>query len=91
VVRKEDLDAAVDHARTAFKSWSKTTHNGCSNLLLAYAYIVEANREGLERLQTMEQGKSIGLANTEVGMAVRWLRTFATMELKDEVLEDSEE
>ena len=91
VARKEDLDAAVQHARAAFKTWSKTTHDERSKLILAFADTIEANRADLEKLQTMEQGKPLGLANTEVSMALQWLRTFATMELKDEVLDDNDE
>ena len=91
VARKEDLDKAVQHARKAFKTWSKTTFDERAKLLLAFADAIEENREDLEKLQTMEQGKPIGLANTEFTMAIQWLRTFATMEIKDEVLQDDEE
>ncbi|KAL2016935.1 hypothetical protein VTK56DRAFT_2852 [Thermocarpiscus australiensis] len=91
VARKEDLDAAVSHARAAFKTWSKTTHEERAKLIKAYADVVEANRDEIEKLQTMEQGKPLGLAHTEVSMALQWLRTFATMQLSDEVLEDTEE
>ncbi|KAK4451117.1 aldehyde dehydrogenase [Podospora aff. communis PSN243] len=91
VARKEDLDAAVDHARTAFKSWSKTTHEERSNLLKAFADAIEANRAELEKLQTMEQGKPIGLSNTEVTSALIWLRAFATMQIPEEILDENEE
>lgn len=39
----------------------------------------------------MEQGKPLGLANQEVTMALSWLRTFATMKLEDEVLQDDDD
>jgi acyl-CoA reductase-like NAD-dependent aldehyde dehydrogenase len=39
----------------------------------------------------MEQGKPLSLAETEVKMSIQWLRTFATMEVKDEVLEETDE
>lgn len=91
VARREDLDAAVDHARTAFKQWSQTTHEERSALLLKYADAVEANRSDIEKLQTMEQGKPLGLAHTEVEMTLRWLRTFATMQIPEEVLDDNDE
>jgi len=91
VARKEDLGAAVEHARRAFKSWSKTTHEERSTLLKAYADVIEANRDELEKLQTMEQGKPISLANMEVGMTLTWLRTFATMQIPEEVLDDNDE
>ncbi|KAB5545553.1 aldehyde dehydrogenase-like protein [Coniochaeta sp. 2T2.1] len=91
VARQSDLDSAVAHARAAFKTWSQTTHEERSSLLLAYADVVEANRSDIERLQTMEQGKPIGLANAEVTMALHWLRTFATMQVPEEVLDDNDE
>jgi acyl-CoA reductase-like NAD-dependent aldehyde dehydrogenase len=62
-----------------------------AQLLLAFADAIEENRVDLERLQTMEQGKPLGLAQTEVTMAIQWLRTFATMQVKDEVIDDNEE
>jgi acyl-CoA reductase-like NAD-dependent aldehyde dehydrogenase len=91
VARKEDLDEAVKHAREAFKTWSKTTFEERAKLILAFADAIEENREELEKLQTKEQGKPLGLANTEFTMTIQWLRTFATMEVKDEVLDDNEE
>jgi acyl-CoA reductase-like NAD-dependent aldehyde dehydrogenase len=91
VARKEDLDTAVKFARKAFKTWSKTTFSERAQLLLAFADAIEENREELEKLQTKEQGKPLGLAKTEFNMAIQWLRTFATMEVKDEILEDNED
>ncbi|KAL2140337.1 hypothetical protein VTI28DRAFT_3981 [Corynascus sepedonium] len=91
VARKEDLDAAVSHARAAFKTWSSTTHEERARLLNAFADAIEANRDDLEKLQTMEQGKPLELARTEVTMSLQWLRAFATMQLADEVLEDTDE
>lgn len=91
VSRQEDLDAAVNHARAAFKKWSQTTHEERGALLLKYADLVEANRSDIEKLQTMEQGKPLGLAHTEVNMTLHWLRTFATMQIPEEVLQDDDE
>lgn len=59
--------------------------------MLEYADAIEANRDDLEKLQTMEQGKPLGLAHTEMNMTLQWLRTFATMQIKDELIEDNEE
>jgi len=39
----------------------------------------------------MEQGKPLGLAQTEVSMTLTWLRTFATMQIPEEVLDDNDE
>ncbi|KAH7394647.1 Aldehyde/histidinol dehydrogenase [Pyrenochaeta sp. MPI-SDFR-AT-0127] len=91
VARPEDLDAAVRAARQAFKSWSITPFDERAKLLLKYADIIEANRGELEKLLTIEQGKPLSLSNTEMNCALTWLRTFATMEIKDEVLKEDDE
>ncbi|KAI1335836.1 aldehyde dehydrogenase-like protein [Xylariaceae sp. FL0016] len=91
VATKSDLDAAVKHARVAFETWSATAFAERSRLLLAYADAIEANREVLEKLQTMEQGKPLSLSKTEFTMLIDWLRAYATMEIKDEVIEENEE
>lgn len=91
VAIKADVDEAVKHAREAFKTWSKTTFEERAKLLLAFADAIEANRDELEKLQVKEQGKPLGLANTEVSMSIGWLRAFATMEIKDELLDENDE
>ncbi|KAJ4269763.1 hypothetical protein NW762_001431 [Fusarium torreyae] len=91
VATEAQLNLAVQHARTAFQTWSKTTHEDRGKLLLTFADAIENNRHELEKLQTMEQGKPLALAAQEVEMTLHWLRTFSTMEVGDEILEDTEE
>ncbi|KAM0295844.1 hypothetical protein ACHAO9_000930 [Fusarium lateritium] len=91
IATEEQLDLAVKHARIAFTAWSKTTHKQRQELLLAFADAVEKNRHDLAKLQTMEQGKPLSLAEQEVDMTLTWLRTFAYMEVQDEILEETEE
>ncbi|KAL9563802.1 hypothetical protein ACKAV7_012044 [Fusarium commune] len=88
---KSDVDLAVDHARTAFKIWSRLPFNSRAQMLIAYADAIEAERESLEELLVLEQGKPISLAKTEFTMALDCLRTFATMEVKDEVITDDDD
>jgi acyl-CoA reductase-like NAD-dependent aldehyde dehydrogenase len=91
VAREEDLDAAVKHAKAAFKSWSTTPFSERSKLLLEYADAIEANRDELEKLLTMEQGKPLSLSNTELTTTLAFLRTFAEMEVKDEILKEDDD
>ncbi|RFU73512.1 aldehyde dehydrogenase [Trichoderma arundinaceum] len=91
VATREDLDAAVKHARNAFKAWSRTTFDERAELMLAFADVIEANREELEKLDTMESGKPLLVSKREFDNTLEWLRTFATMELKDEILEENDE
>ena len=91
VATEEDLDNAVKHAREAFKSWSETTTEDRGRLLLKFADAIEENQEELAKLLTMEQGKPLALAKQEVSMSMQWTRTFATMEIKEEILEEDDE
>jgi acyl-CoA reductase-like NAD-dependent aldehyde dehydrogenase len=81
----------VKHARKAFKTWSQTAFSERAQLLLKFADAIELHRAPLEKLLTMESGKPIGLSKTEVDLTIIWLRAFATMELKDEILEQDDE
>ena len=49
VARKEDLDASVDAARKAFKTWSATPFSERAKLLLKYADTIEHHRDELEQ------------------------------------------
>lgn len=91
IATKEDLDAAVKHSRTAFKLWSSTPFSERAELLLKFADAIEQNRKDLEKLLTMESGKPIGLSQTELDLTITWLRAFAKMELKDEILDENED
>ena len=88
---QSDVDEAVKHAQEAFKTWSKTTFDERAKLLLEFTDAIEANRNELEKLLVLEQGKPLGLANTEFTMSLIWLRAFATMDIKDELLDENDE
>lgn len=75
----------------AFKTWSQVPFTERAALLLKYADLVETHRVELEKLQVMEQGKPLSLAKIEFDMTLGWLRAFATMEVKDELLDENEE
>lgn len=56
---KEDIDAAVDAATEAFKTWSKTSATTRSNLLLKIAQVIEDNLPYLATVETIDNGKAI--------------------------------
>ena len=59
VATEADLDDAVNAAREAFKSWSKTSIEERKENLLAYADALEAEKENFVKLLTTEQGKPV--------------------------------
>lgn len=91
VATQQDVDTAVKYARDAVKTWSRTAFSERANLLLAFADAIEENHEDMEKLLVQEQGKPLSLAETEFDMTLIWLRAFATMDIKDEVLGENDE
>jgi phenylacetaldehyde dehydrogenase len=88
VATPEDLDAAVDRAEAAQKSWAKLSHAERSDYLNKAADAIEASSEALAVLLSREQGKPLNGPNArfEVGACVSWLRANAAFELEPEVL-----
>ena len=56
---KEDIDAAVSAARTAWRSWKKTPVYKRVDLVNRFLTLVDQNRTGLGRLLSLESGKTI--------------------------------
>ncbi|KAF7558120.1 hypothetical protein G7Z17_g181 [Cylindrodendrum hubeiense] len=86
----QDVDQAVNAAKEVFGSWSKTPFQGRKECLLAFADKLIENEQDLAKLLVMEQGKPYVWALTEVRDAVRWLRAFAALDLKDDIIQEDE-
>ncbi|KAI1915395.1 hypothetical protein LOZ61_001588 [Ophidiomyces ophidiicola] len=86
-----DVDSAVEAGQIAFKSWSKTPWVERKKALLAFADALESYQEQFRKLLVQEQGKPMWLAIIEVEYGIRFLRTTADLELKEEIVEDNEE
>jgi len=75
---QEDVDAAVAAAKTAFKTWKKS--NGCDrrNMLLKLADLVEKNREQLAKLESLDNGKPVHVADgVDIGFVIECYRYYA--------------
>ncbi|KAJ5667701.1 Aldehyde dehydrogenase N-terminal [Penicillium maclennaniae] len=91
VASHEDVDRAVKCARDAFKTWSKTSFAERRNALSAYANALDANADAFAKTLTMEQGKPLNQAATEVGMASNWIRAMSEIEIKENVIEEKDD
>ncbi|PTD11455.1 putative aldehyde dehydrogenase FUS7 [Fusarium culmorum] len=90
VASQDDLNKAVDAARKAFKSWSKVPWEERRQKLFAWADAVEAQKKEFAQLLTSEQGKPVTQANGEADAAVAWIKGQASLDLAEEVIEDSD-
>ncbi|HIU63998.1 MAG TPA: aldehyde dehydrogenase [Candidatus Avacidaminococcus intestinavium] len=74
----QDVDAAVKAAREAFQSWGKTTVVERAAVLNKIADIIDANREFLATVETMDNGKPIReTMNADIPLAADHFRYFA--------------
>ncbi|KAJ5771057.1 uncharacterized protein N7511_003108 [Penicillium nucicola] len=91
VSTQDDLDKAVKAARAAFKTWSKTSFDERRKALNAWADAIDANADGFAKTLTMEQGKPLTQATAEVGMASVWTRGLSSIEIKENVIEETDD
>lgn len=89
----EQLDQAVEAAQTAFKSWSKTSHDERKKLIHAAAQKIADHAEEIARLITLEQGKPLnGLGSRfEMGGAGAWANYTAALDIPVKVIQDNNE
>ena len=73
----EDVDRAVEAADRAFESWSQTTPQDRSLMLLKLADLLEARADELGRLESRNAGKPVGAAIDEMSVCVDLFRFFA--------------
>ncbi len=88
---KDELDRAVTAARAAFKTWKKTPIEERRAAIMAISGAIKENADELYRLLTSEQGKPHAQAKGEIYGAAGMAAAQSTLELADEITEDSEQ
>ncbi len=82
---QEDVDAAVEAAKKAFKSYKKTTRHERARLLNKIADVIEENLDHLALVETMDNGKPIRETKAiDVPLAADHFRYFAGVILAEE-------
>ena len=73
----EDVDAAVEAARTALPEWLETTPGERAAILLELARVLEEHSDELAAIESANVGKPLGYARDEMPIMVDHLRFFA--------------
>lgn len=75
---KEDVDEAVQAAQKAFRSeaWRKVKPHERGDLLQAIADKLEANRDELAKLESLDVGKPLKQGYADVDAAIRYFRFY---------------
>lgn len=82
---REDVDDAVKAAWEAFKTWKKTTPAQRAAILNKIADIIDANKEHLAMVESMDNGKPIReTMNVDIPMSAQHFRYFAGCILAEE-------
>jgi malonate-semialdehyde dehydrogenase (acetylating)/methylmalonate-semialdehyde dehydrogenase len=85
----EEVDSAVEAAKSAYAEWRYTTASSRARKLFALKELLEENFEDLSRIQTMEHGKTIdesrgetrrGIENVEVAAGIPSLMMGRSLE-----------
>ena len=68
-----EMEAAVESAKSAFRTWSKTTPLARQQVMFKYQQLIKENLSEVARLITIEQGKTLADAEGDVlrGLQVR--------------------
>ena len=84
------VDAAVESARGALRTWSALPDDERVAKLMAVADLIDKNHAELSELVTREQGKTQSGpgANLEVHGAAAWTRVTAGLSLPEETIQD---
>ncbi|GMN04263.1 aldehyde dehydrogenase family protein [Erythrobacter sp. MTPC3] len=85
-----ELDKAVAGARTAFKTWKKTSIEERRAAIMAISGAIKENAEELYRLLTSEQGKPHEQAKGEIYGAAGMAAAQSTLELEEEIVQDDD-
>ena len=86
---REQLDAAMQAAVTAFRTW-RLDEAARRALLPACADAINAHADELARVLTQEQGKPLAKAAAEIAGAAKWLTYTARLEIPVEVALDND-
>lgn len=88
----EQMENAIASAKRAFKSWSALEWSERSNYIIKFADALDARKEELATLLTLEQGKPLHtMAIGEVDAAIHWVREVGKRRLEIEEIENNEE
>ena len=91
VASADQVNAAVAAAADAFAGWRATPLAQRAAVIRAIADAIEARREEIATIVTLENGKPIEAARGDVDDSLTWSRHVADFVIEPEVLRDDEE
>ncbi|KAF3812099.1 putative aldehyde dehydrogenase FUS7 [Colletotrichum gloeosporioides] len=84
----EDVDRAVQAARTAQEAWAETPYEERKKAVAKLGDLMEENLNEFAVMLSKEQGKPIGFAQFEISEAIKHFRGVPTLPFPEEVVSD---
>lgn len=82
------VNQAIDSAAEAFKLWKNTTDDSVNELFLKIAADIRAAKDEIAKLITLEQGKTLPMAQFEVEAGAGWIEYLTSLEIPVETIAD---
>ena len=82
------VNQAIDSATEAFKLWKNTTDDSMNELFLKIAADIRAAKDEIAKLITLEQGKTLPMAQFEVEAGAGWIEYLTSLEIPVETIAD---
>lgn len=84
-----DADKAVAAAERAFRDWSRQSTDARRKTIAAFAGAIDAHLDELARISTLEQGRPLDKARSEILGARAYLNKFLELDLEPSLLRES--
>jgi len=78
-IGEAEIQSAIAAAQAAFPRWSRTPHRDRGLLLRRWLELIDAHKEDLARLITLENGKPLKEARAEVAYGAGFIEIYADM------------
>ncbi|WOE33227.1 MULTISPECIES: aldehyde dehydrogenase family protein [unclassified Acinetobacter] len=82
------VNFAVQSANEAFKTWKNTSDHQINLAFIDIAADIRKEKEDLAQLITLEQGKTLAMAQFEVEASANWIEYLTTLEIPVETIHD---
>lgn len=84
----EQVNHTIQSALTAFKQWKNVSDAVVNEAFAKIVADLRAEKDDIAKLITLEQGKTLGMAQFEVEAGASWIEYLASLEIPVETIQD---
>jgi len=84
----EQVNETIQAALSAFKQWKNVSDDAVNEAFAKIVADIRAAKDEIAQLITLEQGKTLGMAQFEVEAGASWIEYLASVEIPVETIQD---